>query len=255
VAGNSAASGGASLVSCRALVFGVALVGLLVSGKDAAAQNGPFPASDVRIDVIIDQTSRVSVREEYTLLRLPDVLAFQVLSNRCARVGPVSATIGERPVTFDEERRGPWTYLHGATATGADRNAALRVHVQYEVVVGDIDATVPIVMPAATLERAAGTRGANVDLTVAWSGNGDGAAVIFPRLERTAAGAIWEGRFLAIPSLVRVRAPLGRREPCDAETLASSGGLEWRFWLFTGIMVVWVPLYLWVFGRQTEQRA
>lgn len=238
----------------RALVFGVALSGLLTSGSAAAAQDGPFPARDVRVDIIIDQTSRVSVREEYALIRLPDVLAFQFLSNRCARVGPVSATIGERPVAFDEERRHPWTYLRSAT-TGVERGAALRLRLQYEVAVGAIDATVPIVLPAAMLERAEGTRGANVDLTVAWSGNADGAAVLFPRLDRAGSGAIWEGRFLAIPSMIRVHAPLGRREPCDPETPATTGGLEWRFWLFTGIMVVWVPLYLWLFGRRAEARA
>lgn len=238
----------------RALVFGVALSGLLLTHSVAAAQDGPFPARDVRVDIIVDQTSRVSVREVYTLIRLPDVLAFQFLSNRCARVGPVSATVGERPVTFDEERRAPWTHLRSAT-TGIEDGTALRMQVQYEVVVGAIDATVPIVMPAAMLERAQEMRGANVDVTVAWSGNADGAAVLFPRLERAASGAIWEGRFLAIPSMIRVHAPLGRREPCDPETPATTGGLEWRFWLFTGIMVVWVPLYLWLFGRRAEARA
>jgi hypothetical protein len=76
--------------------------------------------------------------------------------------------------------------------------------------------------------------------------------VEFPHMSRQAASE-WSGRFIAVPSFVKVRKP---NPGCDALSRASgdNGGLVWRFALLVGIMVAWVPLYL-AWARRTGESA
>ncbi len=193
-----------------------------------------------------DATARV--RETYTLtaaarrgrLRAPrrPVLARSARSRR---------TIGDRAVAFDARaaaRRGR-RFARPASARPPDRSGASSTTVR---------------TPAAMTRRSrsssrrrrssaiAGTRGAAVD---------DRRRV--RRRRRTDAAA----RSTATPAAARgtpacSRCPRSsasacrrpRRRACDAAPAGTSGGLEWRFWIFVATMAIWVPLYLWWFGRR-----
>jgi hypothetical protein len=52
-----------------------------------------------------------------------------------------------------------------------------------------------------------------------------------------------------MPSSIRIDMPsaLGA---CARSTAGSTGGLEWRFVVFVGTMVIWVPAYLLWFTRR-----
>jgi hypothetical protein len=232
-----------------------------------AAQELAFPSHEVRIVVTVSDGS-ATVREEYVLDR-PLTLArasstgpdravetrFEVLHRPCASVGPVSASIDNRTVTLraDQVSEAMWTSFRvGSPDALGGRGTICRL--QYDVQTTGAEASVPIVMPAATLERAEGSRGADVLLAVAFRNPSRDGRVLIPQLLRTAPGQPQTGRFLAIPSFVAVRIPEAAGRSCRAETVATTGGLEWRFAVFVGTMATWVPFYLWWFGRRRWPR-
>ncbi len=230
------------------------LVLALAHAHAAAGQEPRFPSHDVRLDIVVDEAGSASVREEYALSRIPDRVNLELLSQRCARVGPIRATLGNETLGFDEQQRGPWTLFRDSGLHRQQPNATT-VLVHYAVELAEAETNLPLVLPSAALERIDGRRGARVEVTVTFPVGLADAAVLFPRLERIEASSMWRGQLLAMPSLLRVRVPSVRMSQCATETSEPTGGLEWRFWLFAGIMIIWVPLYLWVFGRGSTEAA
>jgi hypothetical protein len=110
----------------------------------------------------------------------------------------------------------------------------------------------PLLVPAATLERAPGSRGAVVDLKVSFAGGG-GARVRLPRFEPTGRSGEWHARLLALPSVLRLELPAAPAGRCDAFAAGPTGGLVWRALTFVGTMGVWIPVYFWWFGRRRDE--
>jgi len=221
-----------------------ALAVVLAGARTAAAQAASFPAREVRVEVTIGADARARVREAYVLTGAVDAATFELLDVPCARLGPVTSVVDNRAIAFDASRRAPWTTFRAA-GIGAAAGAVWRI--EYLVETGGGDAAVPLVLPAATLERVAGTRGAAVTIAVTFAGDGD---ATLPRFDHDAGSRTWRARLLALPSLIRVRVPRAASVACDAATAGTSGGLEWRFWIFVATMAIWVPVYLWWFGRR-----
>ena len=70
------------------------------------------------------------------------------------------------------------------------------------------------------------------------------ARVTFPSFRQQGKTA-WTGEFVGVPSFVHVAMPDSRVVRCGRPLEPNDdGGLTWRFALFVGIMVAWVPLYL-----------
>jgi hypothetical protein len=227
----------------------LALATLPALARDGAAQEAVFPSHDVRVEITVDDAGAATVREEYALTGPLRRATFQLLGDPCATVEPVSATLDHRALALDtaSDVRGPWTFFQLASISGlSDSGATCRL--QYEVRTRGLEATVPIALPAATLEIAEGERGARVTLAVVFAS--PESRVLMPRLERAALQTRWEGRFLAIPSIVRVQSASRIAGGCDRQIGGSTGGLEWRFAVFAGTMAIWVPVYLWWFGRR-----
>lgn len=228
----------------------------------AVAGAQTFPSHDVTIDVAVTG-GKASVREEYVLTAVPASLDVQYLANQCALLRTFEVDLDGRSLTFEESVHGPWVTLRPISPQ-LDVPRAARLVVHYDVDLGGIETSVPIVMPSAVLARAersgaAATsntaRGANVIVTVTFDGAVAAGAVLFPRFEQLS-GETWRATLLAMPSAVRVRMPsIAGTTECEPEAPGPTGGLEWRFWLFAGLMALCVPLYLWVFGRQTETGA
>jgi hypothetical protein len=67
--------------------------------------------------------------------------------------------------------------------------------------------------------------------------------VQFPHMTRQAPGE-WSARYVAVPSFIEIGGV--PNAPCaeGGEGRGDNGGLVWRFFLLTGIMAAWVPLYL-----------
>ena len=221
-----------------------ALAVLLAQARTAAAEAVSFPAREVRVEVTIGADARAFVREEYVLTRAVDAAAFELLDVPCSRLGPITSVLDSRAIAFDATRRARWTRLR---ATGIAAAAGAIWRIEYPVETGGGEATVPLVLPAATLERLAGTRGAAVTIAVTFAGDGEAA---LPRFDHDAGSRTWRARLLALPSVIRVRVPAAAPVACDAATAGTSGGLEWRFWIFVATMAIWVPVYLWWFGRR-----
>jgi hypothetical protein len=80
--------------------------------------------------------------------------------------------------------------------------------------------------------------------------------VILPRMERASdprGPRVWEGRYLALPSFVRVGDVEAAGDGnCVAVTGGDTGGLPARFFTFVAVLVLWVPLYLWWVSRDPD---
>jgi hypothetical protein len=217
----------------------------LVSGA-ASAQDRAFPSALVRIEVRVDgRTARV--RQHYALTGPLDILAVEYLDNGCARVGPVTATLGEQVVTLDELQPGVWVRLQGRLAP-PDRDEGSLI-LRYEVQLAGPLHEIPIVLPAASLARAPDARGAAVDVSVVAAEGSPPFTVTLPRLERVASNR-WSERLLAMPSTVHLSYATGAAEVCEPPP-PGPGGLVWRFWVFVATMGLWVPIYFWWFSRRS----
>jgi hypothetical protein len=120
--------------------------------------------------------------------------------------------------------------------------------VSYSTRLGARHSTLPLLVPAAALQRAPDSRGALVDLNVTFAGDG-GARVRLPRFEPTGRSGEWQTR-LALPSMLRIDLPAASTDRCDAFQAGPTGGLVWRALTFVGTMGLWIPVYFWWFGRR-----
>jgi hypothetical protein len=234
---------------CVALSL-IAAAGVLCECRNSAADEARFPAHSVDVRVTIAGDGRATVDQEYVLTAgIRDPL-FEFLGTACADVGPVSATIDDRPAGAPNiVARGPWNFLR---YEGPSATRMWRVH--YQVTAHGTDAVVPIVMPAGPLQTEPGGRGARVAIAVRWTGAPGAARVVMPRLVPHSPNDSWEATLLAIPSAIRVRVP-SAAGPCRRAEAGSAGGLEWRFAVFALTMAAWAAAYLAWFGRSWSARS
>jgi len=235
----------------RRLTLAVLAAACLLLPVRAAPAQDLFPSHDVSVHLTLGDDGKAEVSQEYALTGGMDGALFQFLSDPCSTVGPVFVSIDSGPTNFGSRAdvRGPWRFLHlDPAGTPSTRGSVCRV--RYEVSTHGTEAVVPIVMPAARLDAAEGTRGARVEIVVRWTGAFGGTRVMMPRLSPIAASNLWEGRMLAMPSSVRVDLASATAGTCERQLAAATGGLEWRFVVFVVTMAVWVPAYLWWFGRR-----
>lgn len=222
-------------------IAGAALA--VLAARTAPGEAAAFPSGDVRVDVEVDARAKATVTETYALTAPLARATFELLDVACSPVGPVASSIDGRRVALDVSRRAAWTTLGAAPAAAA---AGSTWRIEYSVRTAGGDAGVPIVVPTETLEGVAGVRGAAVTLAVTLAGDGE---PTLPRFDREAGSRVWRAHLLALPSMVQVRLPVVAGA-CDTEVAGSSGGLEWRFAIFVTTMAIWVPVYLWWFGRR-----
>ncbi len=190
-----------------------------------------------------------NVREEYALTAPFDHATFEVLEQPCSSVQRVIVDDRAAPKSVDRVSRAPWLLLR---ADGSGTSAGKAVYrLRYDVRLSGRTVSVPIAVPAATLERADDSRGAHVTVTVEFDADARDARVLMPRLHRVT-GTKWQGRFLAMPSTIRADLAANPTRACDGDVTGTTGGLEWRFTVFVLVMAVWVPAYLWWFGRHTR---
>ncbi len=224
-----------------------AFAALLAWARVASAQP-TFPAHDVQIAVTVHDAASADVVEQYALTSPLNDAPFSLFAPPCTGVGPIAATLGDRrlPVDAGDTSHAPWTTLRlGGSSIGGRAGEVLTL--RYDVRMAGSDATVPLALPSAVLQRAGGARGAAVRIDLRIDDVVEYARVRLPRLDRAARDRAWHGLFLAVPSFIRVELPGAAR--CDRPLAGSAGGLEWRTAVFAGTMATWVPIYLWWFGR------
>jgi hypothetical protein len=224
--------------------------GLLLCQPRAAVAQASFPAREVTVQIVLSSAGQASITEEYRLIAALTGTAFEFLNDSCASVGPMSASVNDQAIQIrPSEVRGPWTFLRLDPTARAAAGDVFRL--RYTVSAHGGEAQVPIVMPAATLEAVPGRRGAHVEVVVQWTGAPGAMRVAMPRLGPAESPSTWRGTLLAMPSSVRIDvAPPAITSRCDRDLAGSTGGLEWRFAIFVGAMAIWVPAYLWWFGRR-----
>ncbi|MBV6519929.1 MAG: hypothetical protein MNPFHGCM_00032 [Gemmatimonadaceae bacterium] len=220
---------------------------LVFQAFDADAQSRAADrTAPVSIEVVATDDSQAMVTERFRLVSDAAGLQLQLLQRPCAIVGPVVAfasslrapLAGSAGVTLAARADGPWTLLSDSAIVDASG-----LELRYTVTGRGRSVDIPLVHPREAVPRGDDDREGGVVLRVATPGE-----PTFPRLVREGVGGTWTGRFVAVPSFVRVewepavRAPAG---PCPEVAIdASDGGLTWRLWTLVGIMAVWVPLYL-----------
>ena len=245
----------------RTTRFALALLLTAAAGAPGVAQE-PESArtanAGVLITVALDTLGGAQVREAYahvgdTLTHRP---RFQWLARPCAEIGDIQLTDARGRVVLAPASHGVWVKLDDAVL--ATRGAPIdSFTVDYRVQGGGARGTtrdIPLVLPSFPIPRSEGAREGSV--TVRVLGTTRDESVRFPQLARSANGEEWSGRFVAIPSFVRIVAGSDAGAPCVSEPVrGDDGGLVWRFSLLVGILVAWVPLYLWWARRATSADA
>lgn len=226
------------------------------------------------IDVTITARTpnAVRVEERYTLGPSATSLELRVLTRPCMVIEHLRIERDGVVLAGAEARRGPWITWRDTTPSGGD---SLRLLVGYDVWLGG-SRTIPLAHLTAPLATQDSLRRGAVTVAVRFvRGAGE---VEFPhmsravptssteRAEASSAGAPgassrngtrqapneWSGRYVAMPSFVKVGGPAFA---CDRRPAAGdNGGLVWRFFLLVGIMAAWVPLYL-AWARRSGDRA
>ena len=223
------------------------LVMFLRAAVSLAAEG--FPSHDVRIDVSVGTDAIARVREGYRLDGPVEGATFEYLQDSCSSVSPISASSGNRSLGFEVGHRGPWTFLHAGAGPGQGAN---QLDLSYTVRLNG-GASIPIVMPAATLARAGESRGADVEVAVTFAGGTSAGTVVLPRLARADNTGSWRAQFSAIPSVIRLGASHDAESSCVRRSSGTTGGLEWRFRIFVLTMAVWIPVYFFWFGRRGDR--
>lgn len=190
------------------------------------AVQAPAGGPGASVEIAVGERS-AKVRQRFVLAdSAPAQLEF--LSRPCAVLDTVTMSDGATSRVVGFSANGPW---RTADISGVPRRFELTYTVTRTGAAGDV----PLIIPRAPIRRSDG----RAPVVVAVRFNAGKGTVSFPRLER--AGDQWQARFEALPSFVRV-GPAGGCEHADGTT---DGGLTWRFTVLVGIMVAWVPLYLW----------
>jgi hypothetical protein len=235
----------------------------LVAGALVAAAHGigaqpasrSFAAADVSVSVSVSPLGVAAVSERFAMGGGAPAADFQFLAVPCAIVGAVRMTLAGREIPLARGERPPWVVLHDSA--GASRaTAADTLEVSYAVRLTGREVGVPIVHPALPLRATAGSAGSAagmVHLSVAFADSA-GARVLLPQL-RAIGGGAWTGRFLAMPSVVRLdRGPRPSAGSCaePAAPAGDSGRFEFIFFCFLATIALWVPLYMWWVSRQQD---
>ena len=218
------------------------VVGLLIGGAANAAFAQAVPGrADITVTVRTPNAVRV---EEHHVLGTSQPVELRALTRPCVVIEHLEIERNGEIIRPTESRRGRWISWRDSAAPGSD---STRFSIRYDAWLGGSGA-VPLVHLAAPLAKTS-SRDGSVSLTVRYPGDG---AVEFPHMTRQAPNE-WSGRFVAMPSFVKVRDP---NPGCDVLSRAAgdNGGLVWRFTLLVGIMVAWVPLYL-AWARRSGDRA
>jgi hypothetical protein len=208
-----------------------------------------FAAAGTRVTIAVEG-DRARVRAELvpadSARDAPAV--FSYLAQECAPIDSLRVTRGSEVLALSETEAGPWRRVTAPAPSSPSQGTHL---VEYVVRLLGGEPKIPIVLPADPLVRGvAHDPGALVTLTFR-TGSG---RVVLPRMERAPDAPAWHGRYLALPSFVRV-AGVGADGSCAAPaTSGDSGGLPARFYTFVAVLVLWVPLYLWWVSRDPEPR-
>ncbi len=209
----------------------------------ARAQSTPAAAASVQVTVVIDSPGRAVVRERYRVPRDTGTLQLQLLARACAAVSGVTVSNYVHTLPLSATLHGPWIRLRDTTGQAFNVDS-LGFDVSYTVAMAAPSADIPLVQLARPIPRREDDREGSVSLSVRTDDE-----VRFPRLTRSASTRTWVGRYVAIPSFVRVEragdtdsamTTCAGRDTSDS----SDGGLTWRFYTLVAIMVTWVPLYL-----------
>ena len=239
-----------------------ALVAALVCAGGAGARvsaqsSATFPSSVARVDVAVAEDGQATVRETFQLHGIPAAVLFRAPAAACAPLDGVTAALDERGLPLASSGDGPWqTFQLTAPADAGTVGSASRpstLVVSYSTRLGARHSTLPLLVPAAALQRAPDSRGALVHLNVTFAGGSGapgGARVRLPRFEPTGRSGEWQTRLLALPSMLRIDLPAASTDRCDAFQTGPTGGLVWRALTFVGTMGLWIPVYFWWFGRR-----
>ena len=238
-----------------------ALVAALVCACGAGARvsaqsSATFPSSVARVDVAVGEDGRATVRETFQLHGIPAAVSFRAPAAACAPLDGVTAALDERQLPLASSGDAAWqTFQLTAPADASTVGPASRpstLVVSYSTRLGARHSTLPLLVPAAALQRAPDSRGAIVALNVTFAADGR-ARVRLPRFAPTGRSGEWQTRLLALPSMLRIDLPAASTDRCDAFQAGPTGGLVWRALTFVGTMGLWIPVYFWWFGRRQAE--
>jgi hypothetical protein len=204
-----------------------------------------FAVADARVDIVMDTARVARVRATYTLGQDASLPSFQYLTAPCTSIEAISVSLAGAGLELTAAARGPWVAVVPNPA-GPRARAGDTVLVSHVVRLSAGSGSIPLVMPAAPLSRAA-------ILTLSLLGTR--ARPLWPFLTRSPEPDMWSTTSRALPSLVRV----DPGPPSDATCAAiaprhDAGDFGARFGVFVLTLLLWIPLYFWWALRQTDPR-
>ena len=209
----------------------------IVAARNVLAQ---APSGTVDITIAFRTPNAVQVEERYSRGQSAQPIELRIMTRPCMVIEKVHIERNSVAQAITETRSGPWMIWRDTTSTVGGS-----LTVRYNVWLGG-SRTIPLAHLTSPL-----TRDASGAVAVAVQFGVGEAQVEFPHMTRQAPKE-WSGRYVATPSFVEVG---GFAFPCDQlPPPGDNGGLVWRYWLLVGIMVMWVPIYLW-WARRTGENA
>lgn len=197
------------------------------------------------ITVAASKPNAIHVEERYVLGSSSRPLELRALTRPCVLIENLRVEREGVRLPFGEGRNGAWSTWRSMTPIDGD---STRLVVRYDAWLGG-SGVLPLVFLDNPLVTTDSSRQGAVSVTLRFAH--DSGTIEFPRMTRQAPNE-WSGHFIATPSMVKVRPPSFR---CDLpKAPGDDGGLVWRFYLLIGIMVAWVPIYLF-WAKQTGDRA
>jgi hypothetical protein len=244
----------------RRWLIAIAAPFILVAAPANGAEVPNLPVQSVKVEIRIGADRAAVVQEHYRFTR-PVAVSFRYLTGPCSDVGPgpVSVKGPSGPAELGVSRTGPWVLLGPPRA----HEAAQEYSVSYAVPLRTRTTNIPVVLPSQAFEPPPGAAMSVVDISVAFPGDDEGAAVVLPQMQPDGRTGKWSTKMLALPSFVRVRvgseslpeecpaAVSGSESAPAAAPITSSGSLEWWFLGFVASLVAWVAFYMrWANARR-----
>lgn len=214
----------------------------------ADVQSDTAARAEIHVSVTGDSEASVSARYpvmQPTSARTPKLTYLLPAETSITNLHVVSSASEQQ---FRQQRSGPWVLIlfdHPAVQQSGAREFRVSYDVHATVGSKGIYFTVPICMPAGSLDSLDRERTRDVEISISDATKSIVQSVTLPRIQRISPG-IWAGRFPAVPSwiILHIANRADRASSISNAPAYPTGTFYGNFWGLIATLIVWTVVYL-----------